>query len=377
MNATAIAGAARRRIATRAGDRTALAVFAGALFLSAALLFSVQPMFARLVLPTLGGSPSVWAVAMCFLQATLLLGYGYAHLLNRYGGARLGLALHLILLAAALASLPFGLPEMLGPPPAEGAYLWLIGVLTLGVGLPFFAVSANAPLLQAWFARTDHPDAADPYFLYGASNLGSLLALLAYPVLVEPLFGLARQGAIWADGLALLAGLVLVWLTPATATAIVEAAASTWTDRCAWVLLAMVPSGLLVAFTTHLTTDLASAPFLWVLPLAVFLATFILTFRDRPIVPHRWALAVQPVAVAAAAAGLILPGAADWTWGLFLGAGFVAFVATTLVAHRILYERRPASSGLTAFYLWMSFGGVLGGVFAGLLAPQIFDEVQE
>ncbi|MCB0069715.1 MAG: hypothetical protein KDD77_21275, partial [Caldilineaceae bacterium] len=147
-----------------------LAVFAGTLFLSALLLFSVQPMFAKMVLPRLGGSPSVWAVSMCFFQAVLLAGYCYAHALNRLVAPRLAPAVHLALVAVAVLALPISVSA--SEPPAGDAYLWLIGTLALGVGLPFFAVSANAPLLQAWFARTGHPHAADPYFLYGASNLG-------------------------------------------------------------------------------------------------------------------------------------------------------------------------------------------------------------
>ena len=175
----------RRTWAT--GDTGAvLWAFTATLFLSAVLLFSVQPMFAKMVLPKLGGSPSVWAVSMCFFQAVLLAGYCYAHLLSRYLPARLVPLVHLAVLAAAMLALPIGLSESRAEPPAGDAYGWLIITLALGVGLPFFAVSANAPLLQAWFARTGHPHAGDPYFLYGASNLGSLIALLAYPSSSSP-----------------------------------------------------------------------------------------------------------------------------------------------------------------------------------------------
>lgn len=388
MNATAVRATVVRGMAGMAADRMVLGVFAATLFLSAALLFSVQPVFAKLVLPTLGGSPSVWAVAMCFFQATLLGGYCYAHLLNRHFGPRQALLCHLVLLAAALATLPFGLPAGAGAPPPDGAYLWLVGVLTLGVGLPFFAVAANAPLLQAWFARTGHPDAADPYFLYGASNLGSLLALLAYPVLLEPLLGLRDQSAAWTGGFAVLTAAILacgVLLIarrradrgPAALSATDARRPLAWSTRLHWLALAMVPSGLLVAYTTHLTTDLASAPFLWVIPLAVFLATFIAVFRERPLIPESWSLALQPLAVAVAGLGLVAPGTTDAAWALHMAAGFAAFLTTTLVCHRALYLRRPESARLTEFYLWMSLGGVLGGILAAIAAPQLFDSVLE
>ena len=169
--------------------RVQLGVFGVTLFTSALLLFTVQPMFAKMALPQLGGSPSVWAVSMCFFQAALLGGYLYAHALSTYLTPRLAVFAHLALLVITFLALPITLPASLGEPPAGDAYLWLMGVLALGVGLPFFAVSANAPLLQSWFARTGHPHAKDPYFLYGASNLGSLLALMSYPLIIEPVMG--------------------------------------------------------------------------------------------------------------------------------------------------------------------------------------------
>ena len=180
------------------GQSIPLAAFAATLFLSALLLFSVQPMFAKLILPKLGGAPAVWAVSMCFFQAVLLLGYAYAFALDRWLKRAQAPLVHLSFIAVTGFALPFGLPASLGDPPQGDAYLWLIELLAIGVGLPFFAVSANAPLLQAWFARTSSGRAADPYFLYGASNLGSLIALLAYPLLVEPTLGLGAQSVIWS-----------------------------------------------------------------------------------------------------------------------------------------------------------------------------------
>jgi len=364
-----------------------LALFAGTMFLSALLLFSVQPMFAKMVLPHLGGSPSVWAVSMVFFQAALLAGYCYAHLLNRHVPARIAPIAHLSLLAVAALTLPVGLPTAWTDPPAGDAYLWLIGALAVGVGLPFFAISASAPLLQSWFARTGHPHADDPYFLYGASNLGSLLALLAYPFLIEPNAGLVHQARIWAGGFLLLvlaiaacglAMLAHLWGSAATTApcghAASPAASPAWRERLAWIGLAAVPSGLLVAFTSFVSTDIASAPFLWVIPLAMFLLTFILVFKDKPVIPHDWPL-LHPVLVGIVLLGMTLPGNQGWT--LVLVTGTAAFFLTTIVAHRELYERRPASGHLTEFYLWMSLGGVLGGMFAALLAPRIFSVIWE
>ena len=367
-----------------------LAVFSATLFLSALLLFSVQPVFAKMVLPQLGGTPSVWAISMCFFQAVLLLGYCYAYLVNRLVAPRRAPLVHLALLAIAALALPFGLPAGVAPPPGD-AYLWLIGVLTLGVGLPFLAVSANAPLLQAWFARTGHPHANDPYFLYGASNLGSLVALLAYPVAIEPVWGLLAQSRIWSAGFCLLAAAIAVCglqmllcldklqSRPVQQTAAPEreaaAALVTWPARLHWIGLAFVPSGLLVAFSSYVTTDIASAPFIWVIPLAMFLATFIMVFRDRPLIPQATLLVLQPALVGVTLMGLSIFGALGWLLASL--AGIAAFFVTTLVAHRELYERRPAPRHLTEFYLWMSFGGVLGGVFSAIVAPQIFNALLE
>ena len=363
-------------------------LFAATLFLSALLLFSVQPMFAKIVLPRLGGSPSVWAVSMCFFQAVLLAGYCYAHALNRFLSPRIAPLAHLVLLAVALLALPIGLPASVSEPPAGDVYLWLIGTLGLGVGLPFFAVSANAPLLQSWFACTQSRHAKDPYFLYGASNLGSLVALLAYPFVIEPFVGVASQTKVWTTGFFLLAlaiaacGFLLRESVPANAIddltekpATRAVARPAWSQRLSWIGLAAVPSGLLVAYTNYLSTDIASAPFLWVLPLAMFLATFILTFTERPPLSHEILQRLQPLCLAATIFGLAMPGGSGWF--ITVPASTAAFFVTTMIAHRELYQRRPAATNLTEFYLWMSLGGVIGGVFAAIVAPQVFNAIWE
>lgn len=375
-----------RTLANLAAGRAGLIVFAATLLTSASLLFSVQPLFAKMVLPHLGGSPSVWAVAMCFFQAALLAGYCYAHALNRFAPAWLAPIVHLLVCAAAALTLPFALPEWANEVPSGNTYWWLVSVLAVGVGLPFFAASANAPLLQAWFSRSGHPHANDPYFLYGASNLGSLVSLLSYPFLIEPMFGLDTQRAIWATGF----GMLMVMLgacavlmcsrqgQPDTATvASTDAVVPpiTLNQRLSWIALAFIPSALLVAFTTHITTDIASAPFLWVIPLATFLGTFVIVFRNESMIPHAPVLRIHPLLVASAIVFVVMP----HLGGTILQAalGFATFVVTTLVCHRALYEERPAAAKLTEFYLYMSLGGVLGGMFAAIIAPQLFNTVAE
>ncbi len=367
-----------------------LAVFTGTLFLSALLLFAVQPIFARMVLPVLGGSPAVWSVAMCFFQAALLGGYAYAHWLNGHVRTPLAVIAHLGLLMLAMLLLPVALAEGWTRPPQEGLHLWVLALFGVSIGLPFFALAGNAPLLQAWFARTGHKHAGDPYFLYGASNLGSLLALLSYPVLIEPVMSLAEQSEIWTFGYKLLAVFVglcglamLVSRVPKQEqTARNSAAASprtdtaiTWQRKFSWLGLAFVPSGLLVAVTSHVTTDVAAAPFLWVLPLALFLLTFVITFQRRPLLPHNLMLAAQPVAIALLLLSMQFPFGKYWGW--FLAVHLAAFFINTMVCHGELVRRRPVARDLTRFYLWMSLGGALGGLFAGLIAPQIFSTVIE
>ncbi len=374
-----------REAHARSLGRTLLA-FTATTFLSAMLLFSIQPMFAKMVLPLLGGSPSVWAVALVFFQTALLAGYCYAHALTRNVPANLSGWVHLGVCAVALIALPIGVPASWSEPPPGDPYLWQLGLFTVAVGLPFVAVSANAPLLQAWFARTGHAQAHDPYFLYAASNLGSFLALLGYPLVLEPSFGLSALARVWAVGfLVLAAALALCFLLAGQsrkagsngdeATLGADPQPVSWSDRLAWIGLALVPSALLTAFTNHVATDIASAPLIWVIPLALYLLTFVLVFRERSLIPPHILLAVHLLAVVAALVQL----ARLETDSVFLsgGLGVVAFFTSALVAHRTLYEARPAARHLTEFYLWMSFGGALGGLFAALLAPHIFSEIYE
>jgi len=358
-----------------------LAAFTAAVFTSALLLFAVQPMFARLVLPILGGSPSVWSVAMVFFQTGLLGGYLYAHLLMRNTRRAMPVVVHLVLMVVAGLWLPLGIATGWGDPPEHYAAVWLLGLFAASIGLPFFALSANNSLLQAWFVRTGHPDGRDPYFLYAASNVGSFLALLSYPILLEPLLTLRTQTLIWTGGFGLLVLLIatcglLMLRAPAQAAA--EAGAAGDAPRPAtfgaWVFLAAVPSGLLVAVTVHISTDIAAAPLLWVIPLSLYLLTWVLVFARRALLPHRLMVMIQPVAIAGLVA-LIAVQPANLIAAL--AGHLAAFFVIAMTAHGELARRRPPSAYLTTFYVALALGGMIGGLFSGLVAPNVFSWVAE
>ncbi len=375
----------------------ALPVYTMTIFLSAFLLFGVQPMFTKMVMPILGGTPAVWSVAMVFFQSVLLLGYAYAHGLIRLCSPRVGAAVHLTLMAVVLmVGLPIALAGEWGSPPEQGQALWLIGVFAASVGLPFFAISANGPLLQAWFARTGHPHAGDPYFLYGASNIGSLLALLAYPFVIEQMLTLDRQSALWSSGfLALLIaiGASALFLRPgmvagAAGKAAVAAqnppesgheqgasAGVTMKDRMAWIGLSLVPSALLVAATAHITTDIAAVPLLWVIPLALYLLTFSVAFRSGGQTMDRALKLAQPVLLAAIMASFSI--AVSMPFYAVLALHLAFFTVSVVICHRELYARRPAVGDLTQFYFFMSLGGVIGGALTSLVAPLVFERLME
>jgi len=362
--------------------------FTATTFLSALLLFAIQPMFAKMVLPVLGGSPSVWSVSVFFFQAALLAGYCYAHLLMNKAPPHLTGIIHLAVCVVAMICLPIGLSRWWGDPPVGEPYLWQLGMFTVSIGLPFMAVSANAPLLQAWFARTGHPNAGDPYFMYAASNLGSLIALLSYPFVLEPAFGVSALSYLWAYAyvllvLALAASFFLmrgaqaggVPQTPALPAGADAGSAPNWMQRLSWIGLAFVPVGLITAFTVHITTDVASAPLLWVIPLALYLLTFVLVFRDPPLISRESLLFLHLVALVVML--ITLSQTRHDNWFVTSATGVAAFFTTAMLAHRTLYEARPAARHLTEFYLCMSVGGALGGLFAALVAPKIFTQIHE
>ncbi len=353
-------------------------LYAATLFVSALLLFSIQPMFAKMVLPKLGGAPAVWSVAMVFFQTVLLAGYAYAHLVNRLLSPLRAAMLHLALVAVTAMALPIAIAPGWGIPPSDGTALWLFGLFAASIGLPFFTLSASAPLLQSWFASSGHRQADNPYVLYAASNLGSFAALFAYPVIVEPFLTLKTQTVAWSIGFALLAillavaGLLTARAVPAAAQAApVDNVHATAGERMRWIAVAAVPSGLVIAVTAYLTTDIAAAPFLWVVPLAIYLLTFVAVFRERPWIAHANVVRFVPFVVAPLAVSLI--GGDKVFWATMIALNLVAFALLTLMCHGELYAHRPSPRRLTEFYLCTSLGGVIGGAFAGLLAPQIFN----
>ncbi len=371
--------------ATARGYALLLAAYGVAIFVSAALLFAVQPMFTKMVLPRFGGAPAVWSVAIVFFQAALLAGYAYAHLLTRYATVRMAVVLHVALMIGAIVTLPLSIAAGWGRPPAVGEAFWLIGLFAASIGLPFFALSANAPLLQAWFARTGHPSARDPYFLYAASNVGSFLALLSYPLLLEPFVRLNDQTRLWSAGFVVLIMLIagcgaLLWRSPAklpdaTDAGTADAAPPTWQNALTWVALAAVPSGLLVAVTAHISIDVAAVPLLWVLPLALYLLTFVIVFARRPVIPHWLVVDVQPLFIIGFIAIVIFEPVKTIV-GL-IAVHLVVFFVCALMCHGELARRRPAARYLTGFYLWMSVGGMIGGIAAALIAPHTFTWVAE
>ena len=362
-----------------------LPLYALTLGLSALLMFWVQPLYARLALPLLGGAPAVWITAMLFFQAALLAGYLYAHLSVRWLGLKRQSLLHGVLLLLAFVALPVALPEGWAPPAGGMHAGWQIGLMAVGVGLPFFAVSATAPLLQRWFAHTGHARSADPYFLYSASNIGSIAALVGYPLLFEPAMRLGEQGWAWTGGYALLVPLIgwcglVLWRRfvaepPGVEGEELELSSDiSWRRRGIWVLLAFAPSSLMLGVTLHLSTDVAAVPLLWVVPLALYLLSFVIVFARRPVLRHRWMVILQvPVLV-------FLAATMSWSHNLLwveLLIHLEAFFIAAMVCHGELAARRPAVRHLTEFYLWMSVGGVLGGLFNALLAPVLFDSVLE
>jgi hypothetical protein len=366
-------------------NRLVLVVYTAAIFVSALLLFSVQPLFTKMVLPRLGGSPAVWSVAMVFFQSLLLAGYAYAHFLMQIKNRAIPIAVHLLLLVVALSTLPLSIAGGWGEPPTSGYAFWLLGLFVVSIGLPFFALAANNPLLQAWFVRTGHPAGPDPYFLYASSNIGSFLALLSYPVLLEPMFALRTQNLMWTGGygvlVLLIAGCgVLLMRSPINAVADLQAEdtkapAPGWMLRARWIFLAAVPSGLLIAVTAHISTDVAAAPLLWVLPLSLYLLTWVLVFQSRPLLPHKWMLALQPLAVAGVIALLAVGGEQNLL--LTLGGHQLCFFVIAMACHGELARTRPAAKYLTGFYVALSFGGMIGGLFAGLIAPYAFSWIAE
>jgi spermidine synthase len=345
-------------------------------FISAALLFTLQPLFAKMLTPLMGGTPSVWNTALVFYQAALLLGYLYAHVIATRLKPRTQLYVHAGVLAFGLLFLPIKVSGLVGAPDVSNAVGWTMAALALSLGGPIVAISATAPLIQSWRARLG--DAVDPYRLYAASNLGSFIALAAFPFLIEPFIGAKVQAAVWSVGYVLLAVALVtaIWTVPADSQSLTETSTkkTTWAERAKWIFYAAPPSALLVAVTTHLTTDVASVPLIWLPPLALFLLTFIVAFSA---VGDRIAEAAAPLKfmVVFLLAAVMAAKLDDGLVGL--GIHLAAFFLIVLCCHLELALNRPEPARLTEFYLWMSFGGVLGGAAAALLAPVLLNTTIE
>lgn len=365
-----------------------LLLFTLPVFLSAVLLFLVEPMFARMILPLLGGAPAVWNTCVVFYQVVLLAGYLYAHIVTQTIGPKGQTIVHAGLLVAALAMLPVSVNASWTPPASSNPIGAVFLLLLVSLGLPFFVIATSGPLLQRWFGGLGLPASANPYVLYAASNLGSLLALLAYPLLVEPSMSLRTQSVAWTGayivfGLMMAVCAVAVWrLTPPAAPAakslrrdVVKAPSFTDTDvRLRWLGLAVVPSTLLLSVTTYVSTDLAAVPLLWILPLSLYLATFILAFADRQIISPRLAARLVPTAAVAIVALVLAPNVYPLA---MIALHLICFFIIALACHGELAATRPEVSRLTEFYVWISAGGALGGLFNTIVAPLIFTNTLE
>jgi SAM-dependent methyltransferase len=352
--------------------------YAGTIFLSSFLLFLVQPLIARLILPWFGGSAAVWATCMLFFQALLLGGYAYAHFLARLSSKRAEAAIHTLLLLAAVATLPIAPSDAWKPAGTDEPVTRILLLLGASVGLPYFLLAATSPLLQAWFARAR--PGANPYRLFAVSNLASLIALIGYPFLVEPFFGGAQQVSIWSGLFALFALLctAMAWMTPRRA---IEARteASTRAEPTPWVLwLALSATGsvLLLAVTNHLTQNVAAVPLLWLVPLTLYLASFIITFEGKGWYQLEWLWAVL-LALIGAMGWLLVDSDFDFDLVVQLAVFLPGLFVACLFCHGELYRLRPAPSRLTGFYLAVSAGGAIGGLLVAVVAPLAFNAYYE
>ncbi len=362
-------------------------LFGLALLISAALLFWVQLFTSKMILPVLGGGAAVWNTCMVFFQITLLLGYLYAHATEHWLNSRLKIFLHPILLLAAGIVLPVSMKGIDLPTAGSNPVLWLLGTLLVMIGAPFLVLAGTAPLLQAWYARTQARSSRDPYFLYSASNLGSLAALASYPTIIEPNLHLHNQSVSWTLGYFLLAGLALICALTVflrikgkpdrAVTAKTDDKAgkiSPWT-RVKWTLYAFVPSSLLLGVTTHLTIDVAAVALFWVIPLILYLLSFVLAFQSLVQIPQNLVAHLQ-AALLVVLAIVLLSGVSDNILPLF-ALHLAAFFVTALLCHQELFRSRPAVKNLTEFYLLIALGGALGGIFNALIAPLLFTDIYE
>ena len=359
----------------RMSERHARSLFVATIVTGSFLLFLTQPMVARMALPRLGGAPSVWNSAMLVYQALLLAGYGYAHWLARLRPRR-QVGIHIILLGLAALWLPIGLTSALPPTTGEPEF-WVPWFLISSIGPVFFIVSAQAPLMQRWYALES--SRGDPYPLYAASNLGSFAGLISYPLIVEPLLGLRQQSWLWTGIYALLVLLVAACALTVPGKAVESVPEETEAPPTArrilhWIALAAVPSGLMLSTTTHLTTDIVAIPLLWVLPLGLYLLSFVIAFAERRKLADTITM-LAPLVILICGGPVFARGASNPLFAVTLG--LVLLLAIAVALHSQLFRLRPAVGHLTKFYLAMSFGGMLGGLFCAIVAPLVFSWAYE
>lgn len=350
------------------------------IFLSAFLLFQVQPLIGKMILPWFGGSASVWTTCMLFFQLVLLLGYFYSHWVVRFLSPSRQSLVHGALLLISLLLIPISPSADWKPTGAENPTLRILGLLTVSIGLPYFVLSTTGPLLQAWFAR--ERSGLVPYRLFALSNFGSMLALLAYPIAVEPVFPTRGQSWLWSGLFAcfVVSCALLAWRgrkgKPIAVQHHEEGPAPRWTDMVLWAALAACPSILMVADTSFLTTNIAPIPMLWVLPLALYLLSFILSFER-----HGWyqRKLFLPLLVVGLAALTYLPmlGLSEIPLYLSMTINLGAFFVACMVCHGELARLQPHPSHLTGYYLMLAVGGVVGGFFVGIIAPYWFNSNYE
>lgn len=358
-----------------------VAVYTLTSILSAFLVFFIQPVAAKLALPSLGGIPAVWNGCMLFFQTMLLLGYMYAHGLSKWCKTKHQPYLHMALLLITVSLFPLSFDGAQGIDPAHAPMQWLMALLFYSLALPFFTISASAPLLQKWFAQTDHPNAHNPYFLYAASNIGSMSALLTYPVVIEPLLHLQQQISIWQIGIGALVlcfavvSFFVLRKSKKTTHTIDDSLKETitWGVRLRWLVLSMVPASLLYGVTAYITTDIASAPLLWLLPLTFYLITFIAVFASRPRGIDLMLKLHLPVVLVL----IILTMLKLVNSNVILPLHFFGAIVIIWAIHGLLSRSKPSAHHLTEFFLWMSLGGVMGGAFNTLAAPLLFDSISE
>jgi hypothetical protein len=374
---------------TRERSHYIIFLFAPTIFLSAFLLFCSEPMVGKMMLPLLGGAASVWITCLLFFQLMLLAGYGYAHALERYANVRTQMVVHSCLMAFALLFLPMQFSTRPDAAASNHPILWLLGQLIRTVGIPFGVVSTTAPLLQNWLSKTRSTSGKDPYFLYAISNAGSLLALLAYPVIIEPRLGVHVQSESWFAAYGFLLVLVVAGaaivskhlsggmsLAPQADSSV--SGAPGWKLRLYWLAAAFVPSALMLAVTNHMLLNLASVPFLWVMPLAAYLITFMIAFarkfRLSTLALSRIVPIVLLVLFPLVSADKSVSASRIW---YVLGAHILVLFAGALLCHTALASSRPTAQHLTEFYFWVALGGALGGIFTAVVAPFVFRTVVE